>query len=231
MIRTVLRVLGQIALCALASTLLCTVAYPAFAAHLDITDTHAFYPEGPLWYRGRLYYVEYARNDIKVWDGRRAKVFWHKKGCGPTDLIPFHGNVLIACYDANALEEISWTAREISIVRADRGGTGFVAPNDLAMDGHGGIYFSASGVFDMRAPISGEVLYIAPDGRTISRVADTIDYSAGLAVSRDGKSLLVAEMLAGRILSFPIELNGSLGRRTVWARLQDLAPPTPREDA
>jgi sugar lactone lactonase YvrE len=38
-------------------------------------------------------------------------------------------------------------------------------------------------------------------------------------------------MLAGRILSFPIQANGTLGPRVVWARLQDLAPPTPHEDA
>ena len=38
-------------------------------------------------------------------------------------------------------------------------------------------------------------------------------------------------MLAGRVLSFPIGPDGRLGARTVWARLEDLAPPTPHEDA
>jgi sugar lactone lactonase YvrE len=38
-------------------------------------------------------------------------------------------------------------------------------------------------------------------------------------------------MLAGRILAFPIQPDGTLGPRTVWARLQDLAPPTAHEDA
>jgi len=38
-------------------------------------------------------------------------------------------------------------------------------------------------------------------------------------------------MLAGRILSFPVRADGTLGPRVVWARLQDLAPPTPNEDA
>jgi gluconolactonase len=38
-------------------------------------------------------------------------------------------------------------------------------------------------------------------------------------------------MLAGRILSFPVKADGTLGPRTVWARMQDLAPPTPHEDA
>jgi len=62
-------------------------------------------------------------------------------------------------------------------------------------------------------------------------VANLIHYSNGLTLSKDGKSLLVAEMLAGRILSFPVEAGGTLGPRTVWARMQDLAPPTAHADA
>ena len=62
-------------------------------------------------------------------------------------------------------------------------------------------------------------------------MANLIHYSNGLTLSKDGKNLLVAEMLAGRILRFPIQADGTLGPRTVWARLQDLAPPTAREDA
>src|SRR5260221_12452501 len=38
-------------------------------------------------------------------------------------------------------------------------------------------------------------------------------------------------MLAGRILLFSVKADGTLGPRTVWARLQDLAPPTAHEDA
>jgi sugar lactone lactonase YvrE len=38
-------------------------------------------------------------------------------------------------------------------------------------------------------------------------------------------------MLAGRVLSFDVKSDGTLGTRSVWARLRDLAPPTPSEDA
>jgi gluconolactonase len=71
---------------------------------------------------------------------------------------------------------------------------------------------------------------MSADGHDIREVADTIHYSNGLTLSKDGQHLLVAEMLAGRILSFPINSGGSLGPRVVWTRLQDLAPPTAHED-
>jgi len=42
---------------------------------------------------------------------------------------------------------------------------------------------------------------------------------------------LVAEMLEGRLVSFQIDAGGALSARQVWARLQDLVPPTPKADA
>lgn len=214
----------------LAAALLAFSPLPALPAQLITIDPHARYPEGPLWRGKALLYVEYAASNIKRWDGKHAAVWWHKDHCGANALIPFQGHLLVACYDANALVELDADGHEVRTLRVDSKGKGFVGPNDFASDGRGGIYFSASGVYDVRAPITGAVLHIGPD-RSITEVADTIDYSNGLTLAADRKHLLVAEMLAARILSFPIDADGNLGLRTVWARLQDLAPATPREDA
>lgn len=203
----------------------------ASADALTVIDPAASYPEGPLWRDGKLYYVEYAASNIKAWDGRQASVYWHKDGCGANGLIPFHDHLLVACYDDNTLVELGRDGREVRVHRTDGHGKPFQGPNDVTSDGHGGIYFSASGVYDLKAPVTGAVLHLSADGQTITEVANTIHYSNGLALSGDGKHLLVAEMLAGRILDFPIGADGTLGPRTVWARLQDLAPPTPNEDA
>ena len=222
------RISPVVALFTIASQLF---ASPSFA-RLDAIDPNALYPEGPLWWHSKLYYVEYAGNDVKVWNGKSISHFWKRAHCGPLGLLPFGDrDILVACYDGNSLVELDQNGKEVRTISKDDRGAPFVGPNDLTSDGRGGVYFSASGVYDIKAPITGEVLHITPDAKSVSVVADTIDYSNGLTVSKDGKHLLVAEMLAGRILSFPIERNGSLGARRVWARLQDLAPPTPHEDA
>jgi gluconolactonase len=207
------------------------VATPGSAAQLTTVDADAHYPEGPLWRDGKLFYVEYARSNIKTWDGRRVTVYWHKDHCGANALIPFNSHLLVACYDANSVVELDASARLVREIRADSSGKAFIGPNDFCADGHGGVYFSASGVYDIKAPITGTVLHLSADGRRITEVANTIHYSNGLTLAADGKHLLVAEMLAGRVLSFAIAADGTLGLRTVWARLQDLAPPTPHEDA
>lgn len=208
------------------------VAFRAAQADVTVVDGAASYPEGPLWKDGRLYYVEYAGAGIKVWDGKQASVYWSRKGCGASALIPVGGkHLLVACYDESVIVELDENAREVRVLARDSNGQPFIGPNDFASDGAGGIYFSASGVYDIKAPISGAVLHIAADGRTIRRVAEFIHYANGLTLSKDGHSLLVAEMLAGRILSFAVSPDHTLGDRTVWARLQDLTSPTGREDA
>ncbi|MGO8855104.1 MAG: SMP-30/gluconolactonase/LRE family protein [Steroidobacteraceae bacterium] len=213
-------------------SLLCLFQMGVACAGVDTIDAHAQYPEGPMWDHGRLLYVEYAGNDIKRWDGQQSTVYWRKDHCGANALIHFRGDhILVACYDGNYLVELEADGKEVRTISKDSSGKPFVGPNDFATDGHGGVYLSASGVYDIKAPITGAVLHLSADGQDLRVVADTIHYSNGLTLAKDGQHLLVAEMLAGRILSFPIQANGTLGPRVVWARLQDLAPPTPHEDA
>jgi gluconolactonase len=215
--------------CALA--LWCTL-FGVLQAETVLVDASAAYPEGPLWRDGKLLYVEYAGPGIKMWNGHQASAFWGSDHCGASGLIAYrHTHLLVACYDSNTIVELDGTGKQIRTIDKDRSGRPFIGPNDFTADGSGGIYLSASGVYDIKAPISGTVLYMSPAHGTLVEVANLIHYSNGLTLSKDGKQLLVSEMLAGRILSFPIEAAGVLGPRTVWARLQDLAPPTANEDA
>ncbi len=200
-------------------------------ADLVVLDAHAAYPEGPLWSQGKLLYVEYAGDGIKTWDGQRTASYWSKAHCGASGLIEFgHNHLLVACYDSNSLVELDEHGKEVREISRDSAGRPFLGPNDFTGDGAGGVYFSASGTYDLIAPITGAVLHMSADGEKIVEIANTIHYSNGLTLSKDGKNLLVAEMLAGRILSFPVNADGSLGVRHVWARLQDLAPPTAHMD-
>ena len=204
----------------------------ASRADTVLVDAAAAYPEGPLWRDGKLLYVEYAGPGIKVWDGKHVRSYWSGAHCGASGLIAYrHDHILVACYDANEIVELDGTGRKIRTIDKDSAGKPFIGPNDFTADRGGGIYLSASGVYDLKAPISGTLLYMSAAPGGLVEVANLIHYSNGLTVSKDGKTLLVAEMLAGRILSFQINADGSLGARSVWARMQDLAPPTAHEDA
>jgi gluconolactonase len=215
----------------LGACLLALAGAPALCQQIRVVDRDAHYPEGPLWHDGKLLYVEYSANNIKSWNGTTTGVFWHKDGCGPSGLIARGDDLLVACYDGNYLLELDAAGREVRVLSADSSGRPFAGPNDFAADDQGGIYFSASGAYDIKAPITGTVLLLRADGKSITQVADTLHYPNGLTLTKDRRHLLVAEMLAAQLVSFPIEADGKLGHRTVWARLQDLAPNTPNADA
>jgi gluconolactonase len=205
-----------------AITIVLTAVF-ALDAHADgvqILNADAHFPEGPIWYHGKLYYVEYDRNSVTAWDGRKNTIFWSQKGCGPSAVIPTaQGEFLTTCYDNNSIGRISADGRTLPPYTQDKAGNSLVGPNDFAPDGHGGIYFSASG--HPGTAIDGRVFYLAADG-TIDLKADNVESANGVAVSKDGKILYVIETDGHRLLRFNIGPGGSLSDRRVFVNLDDL---------
>lgn len=211
-------------------TLILLAGAGAAAADVQVINEQAYFPEGPLWHNGQLYYVEYSANTVMIWDGSENRQVWRQDGCGPSAVIEDgRGNFLVTCYDANTLVRISTDGKTIETRSEDQDGQPFLGPNDAVADMQGGIYFSASGLWDIAAPIQGRILYMAPDGR-ISEVADDIHYANGLALAPDGKTLYASEMAAQRVLKFEVGEDGALGRRYLFVRLGDLAADPPGVD-
>jgi len=92
--------------------------------------------------------------------------------------------------------------------------------NDMVVDSRGRAYLDAYG--DRSAPESG-LLLVVP-GEPPRSVAGGLAFPNGLIVTPDGRTLLVAETLAGRITAFDVLADGSLGNRRVWAQLPGSTP-------
>ncbi len=195
-------------------------ALDAHADGVQILNADAHFPEGPIWYHGKLYYVEYDRNSVTAWDGSKNTIFWSQKGCGPSAVIPTaQGEFLTTCYDNNSIGRISVDGRTLRPYTVDKAGNPLVGPNDFAPDGHGGIYFTTSG--HPGTAIDGKVFYLAADG-TIEQKADNVESANGVAVSKDGKILYVIETDGHRLLRFNIGPGGSLSDRRLFVNLDDL---------
>jgi gluconolactonase len=201
--------------------LLASAASAALASDLKVLNDDAHFAEGPIWYHGKLYYVEYDRSSVTVWDGVKNSLFWSKKGCGPSAVIATaRGEFLTTCYDSGTLGRISAEGKDLSPYTHDKDGNRFVGPNDFAPDRHGGIYFTCSGT----APgpvIDGKIFYLAADG-TITQKAADIHSANGIVVSSDGNTLYAIETEDHRLLQFTIAPDGSLGQRRVFLDLDEL---------
>ena len=86
------------------------------------------------------------------------------------------------------------------------------SPNDLALDGHGGLYFTDpryGGESKIEQPCMG-VYYIDATGKT-TRVIDSLQRPNGILVSIDGKVLYVAEPDKRQLWKYEITAPGKLG--------------------
>lgn len=191
------------------------------AADIRVLNADAHFAEGPVWYHGKLYYVEYDRNSVTVWDGSKNTIFWSKKGCGPSAVINVaRGEFLTTCYDNGTIGRIAADGKDLPPYSHDRDGNLFKGPNDFAPDRRGGIYFTCSGT----APgpvIDGKVFYLASDG-SITQKATDVHSANGVVVSKDGTTLYVIETEDHRLLQFKIAADGSLSDRQVFLDLDDL---------
>ncbi len=201
--------------------LIASVAAAAQPADVRVLNDDAHFAEGPVWYHGALYYVEYDRNSVTTWDGSRNHVFWSHKGCGPSAVIPTaHGEFLTTCYDSGSIGRISAEGRDLPAYTHDKSGNAFVGPNDFAPDRHGGIYFTCSGT----APgpkIDGKIFYLAADG-TITQEATDVHSANGIVVSNDETTLYAIETEEHRLIAFKIAPDASLSERRVFLDLDEL---------
>jgi gluconolactonase len=203
---------------------LLAIASATAYAHADgikVLNDDAHFAEGPIWYHGKLYYVEYDRNSVTVWDGARNSIFWSKPGCGPSAVLATaRGEFLATCYDNGTIGRISADGKDLPPYSHDKDGNPFVGPNDFAPDHRGGIYFTCSGTVPGPV-IDGKIFYIASDG-TISQKAADVHSANGIVVSNDGKTLYAIETEEHRLIQFRIGPDGSLSERRVFLNVDDL---------
>lgn len=89
--------------------------------------------------------------------------------------------------------------------------------NDMLVDGEGRAWVGNFG-FDLHggAPSCSTCLIrVEPDG-SAHRVADGLGFPNGMALTSDGRTLIVAETLMNRISAFDVQ-DGTLGPRRTWA--------------
>jgi len=177
------------------------------------------FPEGTIFVKGQLYFVDYARSDVLRSIDGRTEVVWHQPGCGANGLLEAAEGLIVACFDSGTFVTVSLDGKTISTIRQDSGGHPFEAPNDLAAARNGRIYLTASG----SSGTPGKVFLLGPQGAA-TEVATNIRFANGVGLSPDEATLYVSESKTGRILAFSIAADGSLGSQRDFIQLRDAIP-------
>jgi gluconolactonase len=201
--------------------LLALLLQPAWASPAPAVITKGLgFPEGTVFVRGTLYFVDYGASTIYRLEGHQAVPVWTQEGCGANGLLPYRDRLLVACYDNGTVQEVTLDGKHVRTIESTAAGERFDRPNDLAADGKGGAYFTASGG-DGGTP--GKIFYLSPTAALPSEVASSLENANGIALSPDGRTLYLGESAKDRILQYEVAPDGALTHRATFIDL-DAAP-------
>lgn len=174
--------------------------------------------EGPACDRaGSIYAVNFAKQQtigITKPDGTSA-VFVELEGISVCNGIRFNraGQMFAADYKGHNVLRIDPKTRQVSVFAHE---PTMNQPNDLAIDGKGVLYASDPNWKEK----TGQLWRIGTDGK-VTNLAEDLGTTNGIEVSPDGKTLYVNESAQRNIWRFPIQKNGTLGKKRLLKKFKD----------
>lgn len=127
----------------------------------------------------------------------------------------------IVMSSAGSVIRLDRTGRAVEIAATKVDGRWLTYPNDVALDpNRGGYYVTESGYKSTPKTVpqdpQGRVYRIDAQG-AVHEVAGGIAYANGIALSGDGGVLFVGESVTRRIWRYAVNVDGSLGERSLFA--------------
>ena len=178
--------------------------------------------EGPRWHDGSLWVSDMLGKAIyKIGlDGKKEKVAEVSGSPSGLGWLPDGRMLAVSMVDGVVLVFEDGCSTVYADLNSITGGT----PNDMIVDRNGRAYVGNAGcnLFAGLDPNPTNLMLIDSDG--VRQVADDLVFPNGMAISPDGKTLLVAETFAHQLTAFTIERDGSLSDRRVFAELPDRTP-------
>lgn len=127
------------------------------------------------------------------------------------------GTHLICDASQHAVLRVSADGQLLEPASTECDGVPLRGPNDLTLDPQGGFYFTDPGD-STQENLIGTVHFVDTDGKT-HLVASGLAFPNGIALTEDGKRLLVAESQFNRVLEYPVLAPGKVGEMKVFADL------------
>jgi gluconolactonase len=171
---------------------------------------------------GNVFFTDQPNN--KIWeysaDGQLT-LFLDSAGRSNGMYFDRKGNLVTCADEKGQLWSIS-PGKKISILLSDFQGHQFNGPNDLWIDGKGGIYFTDPYYqrpywVRTHTDLDGEKVYYLPKGKKEPIVvADSLLKPNGIVGTPDGKYLYVADIRDKKTYKYRINADGGLGDRRLF---------------
>ena len=191
-----------------------------------------YFGEGPRWHEGRLWFSDFYAHAIKSIDEAGAMRIELELDDQPSGLgwLP-DGRLLVVAMKERAVRRLD---PDGLVLHADISALTAHLCNDMVVDAQGSAWVGNFG-FDLDADLKARGLEVLGDhpvanlvrvdaDGTVHLAARDMHFPNGSVITADGKTLIVAETLAGCLTSFTINDDKSLADRRVWASLEGMGP-------
>lgn len=177
---------------------------------LDVVVEELGFPESTRWRNGRVWLCNWGAGEVLSvgQDGDREVVAEL-----PPQTLPFSidwlpdGRLLIV--DGPGRRLLVQAGGTINVL-ADLTVFGPAPFNEIVVDAAGNAYVNGG---------PGAVVLVRPDG-SVRQVADGLRWPNGMALVDRGRTLVVADSHAEQLVGFDVAADGTLGRRRVWAEVE-----------
>jgi sugar lactone lactonase YvrE len=182
------------------------------------------FAEGPRWHEGRLWFSDFGARLVRAvgLDGSVEEIARVPESPSGLGWLPDGSLLVVSMNDQRVLT----VGPEGTRVHAELGSFTRAACNDMVVDARGNAYVGHMG-FDLLArPLKlapASLILVRPDG-SASEVAKDMLFPNGPALSRDGRTLIVAETFGARLTAFDVAADATLSNRRVFAELPGRAP-------
>jgi gluconolactonase len=199
---------------------------------LDILATGLQFPEGPVVFDdGSVIFVEIKSGNLtRYWNGKTEVVV--ALGGGPNGAALGPDGAIYICnnggfewsdfggliipghephdYSGGRIERVNLSTGKVERLFDTVGEHGLRGPNDLVFDAEGGFYFTDHGKSHPRHRDYGGLYYVSPGATAIKELAHGYTSPNGVGLSPDGKTVMMADTMEGRLYAFDLAGPGEI---------------------
>ncbi len=192
-------------------------------AALILVSKQFSFTEGPTAdKKGNIYFTDQPNDKIWKYDvDGNLTVFMDKTGRSNGMYMDKKGRLISCADEKNEIWAIT-PEKKITVLIDNYEGRKFNGPNDLWVDGKGGIYFTdpyyQRSWWERKKPdLAKQSLYFLPAGKKEAIVVDSqLVQPNGIIGSADGKFLFVSDIRDNKVYKYKINKDGSLSDRQLF---------------
>lgn len=187
-------------------------------AKLEVLLDGLYFPEGPRWHDGRLWFSDFYAHEVVAVDenGRRESMIEVPNQPSGLGWLP-DGKLLVVSMTDRKLMRLDPDGLKL---HADLWDAAAWHCNDMVVDAEGGAYVGNFG-FNSHGgeePRPANLIRVDPDGK-VSVAAKDLMFPNGSVITPDGKTLIVGETRGNRLSAWDRAPDGALSNRRVFADL------------